>query len=92
MNKIAVIGGGASALLASITAKRNNPSVDITIFEKSDRVGKKILASGNGRCNITNRDIGAKNYFGSNPDFVGNRRPRCAVAGRSACIRLHSRR
>ena len=70
MNKIAVIGGGASALLASITAKRNNPSVDITIFEKSDRVGKKILASGNGRCNITNRDIDAKNYFGSNPDFV----------------------
>lgn len=70
MNKIAIIGAGASGLLASIIAKRLNSSLKITIFEKNDNAGKKILASGNGRCNITNENLSIKNYFGMNPDFV----------------------
>ena len=50
--KIAVIGGGASGIMAAITAA--NQGHQVTIFEKNDRIGKKILATGNGRCNLTN--------------------------------------
>lgn len=58
--KIAVIGGGASGLVAAVTAaqkaKAENKNCTITIFELRDRVGKKILATGNGRCNMLNTD------------------------------------
>jgi len=65
---IAIIGGGAAGLMAAITAGKTGHSV--TIFEKSDKVGKKILASGNGRCNISNTSLHVNNYFGDNPNFV----------------------
>lgn len=52
MNKVAVIGGGASGLMAAITAARYGAGV--CILEHKDRVGKKILSTGNGRCNFTN--------------------------------------
>lgn len=51
--KIAVIGGGASGMMAAITAARQGSAV--TIYERNDRVGKKILATGNGKCNFSNR-------------------------------------
>ena len=58
--KVAIIGGGASGLVCAITAKQkageNNISLDVTVFETADRVGKKILATGNGRCNMLNED------------------------------------
>ena len=47
--KIAVIGGGAAGLVASIVASKSG--ADVTIYEKMNRIGKKILATGNGRCN-----------------------------------------
>ena len=50
--KIAVIGGGASGLVAGISAARNG--ADVLILEQKEKVGKKILATGNGRCNFTN--------------------------------------
>ena len=52
MISICVIGGGASGLVAAITAARNGASV--TILEQKERLGKKILSTGNGRCNLTN--------------------------------------
>lgn len=64
--KILVIGGGAAGLLFSIVAKRAGN--DVTILEKNDRVGKKILATGNGRCNFTNRFATPQDY--SHPEFV----------------------
>lgn len=54
---IAIIGGGASGLAAAITAKRISPSAEVCIFEALDRVGKKLITTGNGRCNITNRTL-----------------------------------
>ena len=51
MSKVAVIGGGASGLVASIFASKNN---DVTIFCDQNALGKKILVTGNGRCNFTN--------------------------------------
>ena len=65
---VAVIGGGASGLVAAITAA--SAGCAVTLFEQSDRVGRKILASGNGRCNITNTAPEPSDYFGSDPDFV----------------------
>lgn len=71
MKKIVVIGGGASGLLAAIVAKRIlKENSEVTILEKKDKIGKKILATGNGRCNITNINATTKNYYGKNIEFV----------------------
>ena len=68
MLKIAVIGGGASGITAAITAARN--SAEVTVYERMDRIGKKILATGNGRCNYTNKNCTVSRYHGQNPEFI----------------------
>ncbi len=62
MKKIAVVGGGAAGMMAAIAAASGGASV--VIYEKSDRVGRKILATGNGRCNISNLRL-----FAETPDL-----------------------
>lgn len=69
MKKLAIIGAGASGLCAAIEAKKANPNIDITIFERMQKSGKKILATGNGRCNFTNADLSLKHFYG-NDDFL----------------------
>ena len=64
----AVIGGCAAGMAAAINAKRLNPKLNIVIIEKLPRLGKKILATGNGRCNLTNVGAAASDY--KNSDFV----------------------
>lgn len=60
-NRVVVVGGGASGLVAAIAAAENGAVV--TILEHKDRVGKKILMTGNGRCNLTNmKDVHGKYY------------------------------
>lgn len=51
---ICIIGGGASGAAAAIAAVRVKPGVEIVIIEKKETLGKKLAATGNGRCNITN--------------------------------------
>lgn len=68
--KIAIIGAGAAGIMAAITAKRLNKNLQIDLFDANKSIGKKILASGNGRCNISNSKITSKNYLGENPDFI----------------------
>ena len=51
---LAIIGGCSAGLVAAINAKRINPSLNIAVIEKLPRTGKKLLATGNGKCNITN--------------------------------------
>ena len=70
--KIAIIGAGAAGIIAAITAKRLNKNLQIDLFDANKSIGKKILASGNGRCNISNTTITSKNYIGENPDFVNH--------------------
>lgn len=65
---IIVIGGGASGMTAAIAAARAGALV--TILEHGARVGKKILSTGNGRCNLTNLDQSPNNYRGSRPEFA----------------------
>ncbi|WP_345974618.1 NAD(P)/FAD-dependent oxidoreductase [Sulfurimonas sp. HSL3-7] len=67
MNKVAIIGGGAAGLMAALTAAR--AGADVTIYEHNKSVGKKILASGNGRCNIINTTACRDDYFGADPGF-----------------------
>lgn len=54
MVDICIIGGGAAGMTAAIHAKEANPDLDILILEKKNQLGKKILASGNGKCNLSN--------------------------------------
>lgn len=67
-NKIAILGGGASGLMAALTAAR--AGADVTIYEHNNSVGKKILASGNGRCNIINTTVSSEDYAGVDPSFT----------------------
>lgn len=62
---IAIIGGGASGLFTAVCARKLG--LKTVIIECADRVGKKLLATGNGRCNLTNTDISGKYY---NTNFV----------------------
>lgn len=69
MKKIAIIGGGAAGMAASIEAAKNSENY-IVLFERQPRVGKKLLATGNGRCNLTNTGAAVENYHGASPGFV----------------------
>lgn len=68
LRTVIVIGGGASGMMAAICAARNGANV--TILEHMDRVGKKILSTGNGKCNYTNRRQEKRCYRGENPGFA----------------------
>lgn len=70
MNKVIVIGGGASGLAAAISAAKSGAKV--TVIEKNNKVGKKLLVTGNGRCNITNTEMSLSKYRGENILFVQN--------------------
>lgn len=59
--KIGIIGGGASGMAAAIAAAENG--AEVTILEKNDRVGKKILATGNGKCNLSNLALSQGEYL-----------------------------
>lgn len=67
---VIIVGGGASGLVAAITAAREGACV--TLIEQKDRVGKKILSTGNGRCNLTNEYMDADCFRGDNTSIVLN--------------------
>ena len=60
--RVGIIGGGAAGMMAAVNIKLLNNNIDVTIHEKNQRPGKKLLATGNGRCNYTNADIDIKYY------------------------------
>lgn len=68
--EIAVIGGGASGMIAAIIARKSGK--EVVILERKDRILKKVLITGNGRCNITNVNANISNYFGKNISSVEN--------------------
>ena len=63
MSKVVVIGGGASGLVAAIQASNNN---EVILLETNDKCGKKILVTGNGKCNYWNSDISLDKYNADN--------------------------
>lgn len=56
-------------MLAAIAAKKQNKYIDVLIIEKNERAGKKLINTGNGRCNISNADISAEHYYSSCADY-----------------------
>lgn len=67
---IAVIGGGAAGYAAAINARRKNSGISVGIIERLPKTGKKILATGNGRCNLSNADLSPDRYTGSCRKFL----------------------
>ena len=65
MKRILIVGGGASGLAAAITAAQQGAKV--TVLERLPRVGKKILATGNGRCNLGHTGCDFSKYHGTVP-------------------------
>lgn len=68
MSKIVIVGGGAAGLVAAIYASRNNN--EVILLEKNNNLGKKILITGNGKCNYWNKDISIKHYNSNNIDIL----------------------
>lgn len=66
--RIIIVGGGASGLVAAIVAARNG--AEVTIIEQKDKLGKKILSTGNGRCNLTNEYMGLECFRGDDTSVV----------------------
>ena len=66
--RVGIIGAGASGVFAALILKQNY--IDTTVIERNTNALKKIYATGNGRCNFTNRNVSYKNYHGENPKFT----------------------
>ncbi len=62
---VAIIGGGCSGLMTATAIVKNNPKLKVVLIEKNAKVGRKLLATGNGRCNLSNEHISPEFYFGS---------------------------
>ncbi len=70
MKKIGIVGAGASGLYAALLIKKKHPNYDVTIFEKEAKIGRKLLATGNGHCNLLNSSISGDKF---NNKFVLNK-------------------
>ena len=65
MYDVVVIGAGSSGIMCASVLKKEKPSLNILILEKNDKLGKKLSATGNGRCNLGNIDTNINNYYSS---------------------------
>ena len=66
--QVIVVGGGAAGLIAAITAAQNGAVV--TVLEQNENPGRKICVTGNGRCNLTNKDMRPECFRGQHPEFA----------------------
>ena len=60
--KVGILGQGFSGIFLALFLKENNPKIDVTIIDKEETPGRKVLATGNGRCNITNTSLVKEAY------------------------------
>jgi predicted Rossmann fold flavoprotein len=70
MIDVIVVGAGASGMVTAIIAARRGKKV--LILEKNNKVGKKLLATGNGKCNISNQRPTLEHFYSQNPQFIAN--------------------
>ena len=66
--KVCIVGGGAAGMIAAIMAARNHAAV--TVLEHNEKTGKKLLATGNGRCNLTNEKLEKSCYHSEQPKIL----------------------
>ena len=67
---VAVVGGGAAGLTTAIMTARRVPGARVVVFDGASRLGAKIVVSGGGRCNVTNRQVVAADYWGGERRFI----------------------
>ena len=84
---VIVIGGGAAGLMCAFEAGKRGRSV--AVLEHNERLGKKILISGGGRCNFTNLHAGPENYLSANPHFCKSALARYTPADFLALVERH---
>lgn len=84
---MAIIGGGAAGLMCAIEAGRRGRRV--AVLEHNPRAGAKILISGGGRCNFTNRQVSARNFLSDNPHFAKSALARYTAADFIAMVERH---
>ncbi len=82
-----ILGGGAAGLMCAIEAGKRGRRV--AVLEHADRLGKKILISGGGRCNFTNLNCGPENFLSSNPHYATSALARYAPADFIALVEKH---
>ena len=82
-----ILGGGAAGLMCAIEAGKRGRRV--AVLEQADRLGKKILISGGGRCNFTNLHCGPENFLSSNPHFAKSALARYTPADFIALVEKH---
>lgn len=70
MFDVAIIGGGAAGLATSIFVSRRMPDCNVAILDGATKLGAKILVSGGGRCNVTNRRVTARDFWGGSSNIV----------------------
>ena len=85
---IAIIGGGAAGLMCALTA--GHAGLRVVVLEHANRVGKKILMSGGGRCNFTNTGTSPANFISANPHFCKSALARYRPADFVALVEKHS--
>ena len=68
---VAVVGGGASGMMAALTAAQI-PGRRVHLLERQQRIGRKLLATGNGRCNLSNMNAAPEEYFGNDAGFASS--------------------
>ena len=66
---IGIIGAGASGMAAALAASEN-PNAQVILMERQARVGRKLQATGNGRCNLSNISAHTEKYHGQEPAFA----------------------
>jgi hypothetical protein len=84
---VLIIGAGAAGLMCAKTLAAGG--VSVTLIDHADKVGKKILISGGGRCNFTNRHVTAANYISDNPHFCKSALARYGAADFIADVERH---
>lgn len=65
---ILIIGGGASGMMAALTASQDAQN-HVVVVERQSRLGRKLLSTGNGRCNLTNKNLDLSHYYGEKKTF-----------------------
>ena len=84
---VLVLGAGAAGMMCALTAGKHGKSV--VLVERAERIGKKILVSGGGRCNFTNLHATADNYVSGQPDFCRSALARYGPADFIALVEAH---
>ena len=87
--RVLVIGGGASGLMAAIHAAR--AGAEVTVLESMEKPGKKLLATGNGRCNLTNQSAGDARYYRSSEKRGKRIGSLCGKRWTASCIYSETR-